>query len=163
MVLGVLALAVLAAGGAAALVLVGANTGAGLSVATMGVLVVAAGRRSRHAKAPRLLFVDSSIERVVEGVVLGAIAWERLSVEPRTAVAALVALGSGYVAGYLKARAGALGFRLEESMLDRGVRSAAIAVGLLAGLVEPGLWTAAAWSVVTATTRALDVAGQRET
>lgn len=162
MVLGVLGLAVVGAGGAAALVLAGLDIGAGLSVAASGILLVVAGRLARRANARRLLFADSSIERVVEGVVLAAIAWERLSPEPRTAVAALLALGSGYVASYLKARATSLGFRLEESILDRGVRTAMIAMGLVSGGLELGLWAAAAWSVATTATRALQVAGQEE-
>lgn len=161
MVLAVLGMVMVAAGGAAAFLIRGFEPEAGALVAAVGALLVIAGLLARRSGTPRSRFADSSIERLAEGVVLGAIAWERLPLEPRTAAAALVALGSGTVAAYLRSRATALGFHLEESVVDRGVRIAVIAVGLLSGLLEGGLWAAAGWSIVTATTRAFDVAGQQ--
>jgi hypothetical protein len=157
-----LVLALCLGGATAGFVITGELVWAGVLTAAAGAALVAGGRLARATRAPRLLFLDASTERILEGIVLGAIAWGAFADHPRHAAAALAALGAGHVAGYIRAKAAGLGFRLDESVVDRAVRSMAIAVGLLAAILEPALWTAAAWSTAATVNRAFDVARQPE-
>lgn len=134
--------------------------GAGAAAAL--VLMVVAGRAVRRGAWPRLLFVDSAVERLGDAALLAAVAWAHLPGEPRVGAAALTALVASYLASYLRARSVGLGFDLEESTVDRAVLLGALALGLLTGAVEAGLWVSAAWSLVVIGRRTAEVASQGE-
>ncbi|HYH28537.1 MAG TPA: hypothetical protein VEA19_07175 [Actinomycetota bacterium] len=147
---------------ASALILVGERRVAGALAAVVGIALVAAGRSARRNGAPRLLFADSVAERTADALLLGAVAWVALPQSPWVGGGALVALVASYLASYLRARSVGLGFSLEESTVDRAVLLAALAAGLVLGLEEVGLWSAAAFSFSVTIKRAIEVARQKE-
>jgi len=128
----------------------GRDPAAGVAVLVGLALLVGGGRSARAMGSPGVM------------ALLAAIAWSRLDVAPRVATAALIALVTSYLASYLRAKSTGLGFDLEESMVDRSVLLGAPAVGLVGGLVEPGLWVAVAWSSIVAVKRAFEAATQGE-
>lgn len=160
--MALLALAVVAAGGAAWLVIDGRPVPAGLATLGAAMALVLVGYRARRMGVPRVLFTDSVAERTTDAAVLGGVAWAAMPGAPRVAAAALTALGMAYLASYLKARATGLGWELRESVIDRGVRMGAVSAGLLSGFVEAGLWISAAWSAAVLVYRAREVGRQGE-
>lgn len=147
-ILSLIAAAALLAALAAALVLVRHQSPAGLAVAGAGGLLILAGIRAREAKSARLAFADASLERAVDAVILGAVAWAEIDVRPLVSAAALVALGSSYLAAYLRAKSSGLGFPLGDSLIVRSVRWTIVALGLVfPSLLQPALWASAAVSI----------------
>jgi hypothetical protein len=154
------ALALAAAGIAAAFVLAGGAPEAGAAAAVAGLALAAA--RWRAPPSPRLVLVGAVSERVLEAAVLGAIAWMALPEEPRLAGAAIVALGGSYLAAYVRVRAVGLGFRMSEPVWFRAVLWPAVAVGLLLGWAELALWGVALVSAVVLAVEVTELSGQRE-
>lgn len=138
------------------LTLVGAATG----TATLGVIVVrwSAAQMAR----PRATFVGSLLERAVDAAILGSLAWALLPRDPRAGVAALVALSGSFVAAYVRVKAAGLGFEVGAWPLAWPVAMAVLTLALLLGVVEAGLWAAAAISIAAAVTRSLEVARLQE-
>jgi hypothetical protein len=134
-----LLVAVALAGGAAALVLLDTPIVAGASVAAAGGALVVSAWWVRGS--PRLTFADATTERVLDAVVLGAVAWAALPGRPLTTAAALVALAASYLASYLRAKAIGLGFPLRDRPAMRAMRWGIVGLGLL---IPPAL-TAALW------------------
>lgn len=139
-----------------AILLVGAGAGAGLvlmretgwaagAVGLAGGAVVGAHRWAREA--PRLVLLAGLAERVLDAVVLGAIAWVAVPEHFGVATAAVLALGTSYLAAYLRVRASGLGFPVVEPPLFRLARPLLVAVGLLADLLLVSLWAVSAISV----------------
>lgn len=157
----VLFLAVAGASLAAVLIVNEEPTLGGLATATAAITMLLGASWAWDTGAPRLLFADSAAERVVDALLLGAVAWAALPEEPRLGAAALVAMVASYLASYLRARAAGLGFRVEESMAERGSRTGLFALGLVLGWVEAGVWAWAALSCVAAVRRTRGVAGQQ--
>ena len=80
-------------------------------------------------------FLDSTLDRIEEGVVLTAVAYELLAAGDDLAVAAVVvAVLASLMVSYTRARAEALGVECKVGIADRAVR----VVILSAGLVSPG-------------------------
>jgi CDP-diacylglycerol--glycerol-3-phosphate 3-phosphatidyltransferase len=77
-------------------------------------------------------FLDSTLDRVEEGVVLAAVAWYFARIGDETAAAAcvLVVLGSLMVS-YTRARAEALGVECKVGLATRAVRVVILSAGLL--------------------------------
>jgi hypothetical protein len=158
-----LAATILGAAGSAALVLTDHPAAGGVLAAVAGVASVLAGIRARRSGEPRLVFADHAVERVMEAVLFGAIAWVAVPEAPWTAGASLAALVASYLASYLPAKATGLGFRLTERLPWRSVRLSLVALGLLVGdLLPVALWGAAAVSLEPVVRHGVTVARQRE-
>ena len=123
------------------------------------------GRYSRMSGKGTLFgaFLDSTLDRIEEGVVLTAIAWQFAEAGDSNAAAAcvFVVLGSLMVS-YTRARAEALGVECKVGIATRAVRVVIISAGLVFGagelfddvdLLEPAVYTLAGLSVVTVVQR----------
>lgn len=100
--------------------------------------------------------LDSTMDRVADGLIFGAVAyWFVSEGHRRPAVAAVLCLVSGLVVSYVKARAEGLGFDCNVGIVERAERLIAVGVGALlqvAGVpygFEAVLWLLGALSVVT--------------
>jgi hypothetical protein len=160
-VLSTLAVAIAAAGAAVFLIAWDEHFGAGLAVAVSGSALALGDLRAREERAAKLSLSSSVAERMVDGAVFGALAWVLLPGSTRAGAAALVALSASYVASYVRAKAVGLGFEMEEPLLAQPLRLAAVALGLITGGVEAGLWAAAGVSLVAALSRGVEVAEKR--
>jgi CDP-diacylglycerol--glycerol-3-phosphate 3-phosphatidyltransferase len=109
-------------------------------------------------------FLDSTLDRIVEGIVLTAIATTFTESGDELAVAAVVvAVMSSLVVSYTRARAEALGVECKVGIADRLVRVVILSAGLVfadLGLLEPSVYVLAALSTVTVVQRILHVKGQ---
>jgi hypothetical protein len=133
---------------AVTLVLIGRAAPAGALTGAGGGLVILAGVRAREAGSARLAFADATIERAIDAGILAAVAWAALPSRPLLSAAALVAMGSSYLAAYLRAKATGVGFPLEDSLIVRALRWGILALGLTFPFLLPfALWAAAAVSV----------------
>ena len=115
-------------------------------------------------------FLDSTLDRIEEGIVLTAVAWvfaERG--ESFAAAAVVVAVLASLMVSYTRARAEALGVECKVGIASRAVRVVILSVGLVfaAGelipdfdLLEPAIYTMAALTVFTALQRVLHVRRQ---
>src|SRR5436309_2639787 len=130
------------------------------------------GRYSRMSGkgTPFGAFLDSTLDRVEEGIVLTAIAAYFASRHNQVAVAAVVAgvLGSLMVS-YTRARAEALGVACKVGLATRPVRVVILAVGLVFAkgaslghfeLLAPAVYVLAALTVVTTIQRIVHVRSQ---
>jgi hypothetical protein len=157
-----LALGVAAAAGAAWLLLEGEGRAAGGVAALSGALLLVGPRVAGRDVSPLARFLSSAADRAFDGLVLTALAWALHAGAPRAAVLALVALGGSAFAAYARARGAGLGYAVEESALNRALRFALVAAGLLLQEVEPFLWALVVLTVLTAVVRsAMVVKGER--
>ena len=83
----------------------------------------------------------SFADRLFDGCVLGALAWITRSSDPWVAAGALVALAAGFLASYIRARGGSLGYGIEEGVITPAIRYGVISIGLIAG------WRWSVWAV----------------
>jgi len=83
----------------------------------------------------------SFADRLFDGCVLGALAWVTRSSDPWLAAGALVALAAGFLASYIRARGGSLGYGIEEGVITPAIRYGLISIGLIAG------WRWSVWAV----------------
>jgi CDP-diacylglycerol---glycerol-3-phosphate 3-phosphatidyltransferase len=109
-------------------------------------------------------FLDSTLDRIVEGIVLTAVATTFTERGDKLAVAAVVvAVMSSLVVSYTRARAEALGVECKVGIADRLVRVVILSAGLVfadLGALEPAVYVLAALSTVTVVQRILHVKGQ---
>src|SRR5919202_7075609 len=112
----------------------------------------------RYARAsgkgtPFGAFLDSTLDRVEEGVVLTAVAANFSDAGDDVAVAAVVvAVLASLMVSYTRARAEALGVECKVGIADRAVRVVILSAGLVfAGLdlLEPAVYVLAALSTIT--------------
>jgi hypothetical protein len=122
--------------------------GAGLVVA--GALLRPGDRRARVL----LSFAD----RAFDGCVLGALAWVTRSEEPSVAAASLVALAAGFVASYIRAKGGSLGYGIEEGVVTPVLRSGLVSGALILDWTSGAIWVVAVLMVLVASVRASQVA-----
>jgi CDP-diacylglycerol--glycerol-3-phosphate 3-phosphatidyltransferase len=109
-------------------------------------------------------FLDSTMDRVADGAVFGAVAWW-LATQGRHSglAAALICLVTGQIVSYAKARAEGLGMTANVGVAERFERLALVGLGGLAegfGLrygLDVALWLLAVLSVVTIGQRILTV------
>jgi CDP-diacylglycerol---glycerol-3-phosphate 3-phosphatidyltransferase len=104
-------------------------------------------------------FLDSTLDRMEEGIVLTAVAFQFSQDGNDAAVAAVViAVLASLMVSYTRARAEALGVECKVGIADRAVRVVILSVGLIlargAGifdveLIEPAVWVLAGLSVIT--------------
>lgn len=117
----------------------------GGGVAAVAGAALVAGRALSDGDVRARLFV-SLADRLVDGAMLGAVAWWAREREPAAAAGALLALATSALAAYVRARGGALGYGVPESLGVRAVQVAWLAVALLAGWERWGLLALAAWT-----------------
>jgi len=134
---------------------------AGIAFVLGSVMDTLDGRYSRMSGkgTPFGAFLDSTLDRVEEGIVLAAVAAYFASRGDELAVAAVVvAVLFSLMVSYTRARAEALGVECKVGLATRAVRVVIISIGLLfakgAGLgdfelLEPAVYLLAALTVVT--------------
>ena len=112
-------------------------------------------------------FFDSTIDRVVDVALIGALLLSLLKTDDRLALVAFVALIGGFLVSYVKARAQALGLECDGGFAERAERVIILltAVGF-AGLGVPyilaiGIWILAISSLATFVFRVYQVWKQR--
>jgi CDP-diacylglycerol--glycerol-3-phosphate 3-phosphatidyltransferase len=123
------------------------------------------GRYSRMSGkgTPFGAFLDSTLDRIEEGVVLTAVAFQFSTAGDDLAVAAVVvAVLASLMVSYTRARAEALGVECKVGIADRAVRVVILSAGLVlakgAGVVdvellEPAVYVLAGLSVITVAQR----------
>ncbi len=112
-------------------------------------------------------FLDSSLDRIEEAIVLTAVAAYFASQAMEAAVAATaVAIGASLLVSYTRARAEALGVECKVGIASRAVRVVILSIGLLFAkgaslgdfeLLEPAVYVLAGLSVITTLQRILHV------
>ncbi len=104
-----------------------------LAAGTLDMLDGALARVSGRASAGGA-FLDSTFDRISEGVVFAAVAW-RFAAEARPEAAALtvLALLGSLLVSYTRARAEALGSRCDVGIMTRTERVVVLGAGLLTG------------------------------
>jgi CDP-diacylglycerol---glycerol-3-phosphate 3-phosphatidyltransferase len=119
------------------------------------------GRYSRMSGkgSPFGAFLDSTLDRIEEGIVLAAVAHHFSADGDDLAVAAVVvAVLASLMVSYTRARAEALGVECKVGIADRAVRVVILSAGLIlargAGvfdveLIEPAVWVLAGLSAIT--------------
>jgi CDP-diacylglycerol--glycerol-3-phosphate 3-phosphatidyltransferase len=115
-------------------------------------------------------FLDSTLDRVEEGVVLAAVAaWFAQEGNDFAVGATVVAVVGSYMVSYTRARAEALGVECKVGIASRAVRVVILSAGLVfaAGelipdldLLEPAIYVMAALTVFTTLQRVLHVRRQ---
>jgi hypothetical protein len=126
------------------------------AVAAAGLLVGGVLAHGGHLLRERTL--DSFVDRWFDGFVLGSIVWIERPDHPGAAAGALVALCASYLGSYVRARGNSLDYRVEESMVTRGIRYGLIVAALAFGLPGWLLWTLAGVAILAAFVRASQVA-----
>ena len=127
------------------------------------------GRYSRMSGkgTPFGAFLDSTLDRVEEGVVLAAVAaWFAENSNEFAVGATVVAVVGSYMVSYTRARAEALGVECKVGIASRAVRVVILSAGLVFAaeelipdldLLEPAIYVMAALTVFTAVQRVLHV------
>jgi hypothetical protein len=80
-------------------------------------------------------------DRLFDGCVLGALVWVSRTEDEWLAAGALLALATGFLASYIRARGGSLGYGIEEGVITPALRYGLIAAGLIGG------WRWTPWAV----------------
>ena len=113
------------------------------------------GRYSRMSGkgTPFGAFLDSTLDRIEEGVVLTAVAFQFSDRGDNLAVSAVVvAVLASLMVSYTRARAEALGVECKVGIADRAFRVVVLSAGLVFGFVqaiEPAVYVLAVMAVVT--------------
>jgi CDP-diacylglycerol--glycerol-3-phosphate 3-phosphatidyltransferase len=147
---------------AAGLILQGWWIAGGIAFIVGSVCDTLDGRYSRMSgkASPFGAFLDSTLDRVEEGVVLAAVAYQ-FSKDPDLTIiasndvavaAVVVAVIASIMVSYTRARAEALGVECKVGIADRAFRVVVLSVGLVFGdlkLIEPAVYVLAIMAVVT--------------
>src|ERR671917_2447145 len=130
------------------------------------------GRYSRMSGkgTPFGAFLDSTLDRIEEGVVLAAVAaWFAQQGDDLAVGATVLTVVGSYMVSYTRARAEALGVECKVGIASRAVRVVILSAGLLfaAGeivpdfdLLEPAIYAMAALTIFTTFQRVFHVRGQ---
>jgi hypothetical protein len=127
-----------------------AALGAGVCLVAAGVLLQPGDRRAR--------VVLSFADRAFDGCILGALAWTTRTSQPAIAAAALVALAAGFVASYIRAKGGSLGYGIEEGVVTPALRYGLFAFGLVFDWMAWAIWVIAAINLLAIAFRSVQVA-----
>jgi len=134
---------------------------AGWAALAAGAFLVAGGVALRpHDRTARVVL--SFADRAFDGLLLAAFAWVTRPVRPSVAAAALLALAAGFLASYIRAKGGSLGYGIEEGIVTPVLRYALFAIALLADAAW-AVWAMAAITVLAAAVRASQVAKEERT
>jgi CDP-diacylglycerol--glycerol-3-phosphate 3-phosphatidyltransferase len=127
-----------------------------------GAMARARGRTTRFGA-----LLDSTMDRVADGAIFGALAWWQATTGQRgIAVVTLVCLIGGQVVSYVKARAEGLGFRADVGIAERMERLILVGVGGLSTgfgvtwFLDVVLWLLAVLTLVTVAQRLVHVRRQ---
>jgi hypothetical protein len=123
---------------------------AGVCLVLGGVLLRPNDRRAR--------VVLSFADRAFDGGILAALAWVTRASRPSVAAASLVALGAGFVASYIRARGGSLGYGIEEGVVTPVLRYGLVSLALIFGWTSWAIWVVAVLMLLAAAVRASQVA-----
>ena len=146
---------------AAALIWEGLTFLGGIAFIVGSIMDTLDGRYSRMSGkgTPFGAFLDSTLDRVEEGIVLAAVAGRFALAGDRVAAAAVVvAVLASLMVSYTRARAEALGVECKVGIATRPVRVVILSVGLVFahgaslgdfGLLKPAVYVLAALSVIT--------------
>lgn len=111
--------------------------------------------------------LDSTMDRIADGAILGSLAyWLAITGDRVTMIAALIGLVAAEVVSYTKARAESLGLRCDVGIAERAERLVLLGIGGLLYLfsvphgLSTALWILAAASVVTVGQRLIYVKRQ---
>jgi hypothetical protein len=126
------------------------------AVAAAGLMV--GGVLAHGGRLLRERTLDSFVDRLFDGAVLGSIVWIERAERPEAAAAALVALAASFHGSYMRARGNSLDYRVEESMVTRGIRYGLIVLALALGLPDWLLWVLGVFAILAAFVRASQVA-----
>lgn len=102
-------------------------------------------------------FYDSVCDRIGDGAVLGAIAWEARARDDGLVAAALIALVLTELVPYARAKAESLGVTVAGGPGERAERVVILIGGLILGYVEAVVWIIAALTAFTLVVRVLSV------
>jgi hypothetical protein len=142
---------------AGALVLLERFLLAGVVLPISTLAFMSADVRRRRTADPGLRFGNAVSRRLADAAVLGGVAWVSVDDDPYVAAAALTALGTAYLAAYVRAKAVGLGFGVPDAIPGEALHFLMVAVGLVVGgmlQLQVFLWLAA---VVSAVSMARDV------
>jgi len=155
---------------AASFVAAAASVGAGVAILdrrlVLGALVAAVaaagllvgGVLSHGGRLLRERTLDSFVDRLFDGAVLGSLVWIERIDRPAAAAGALVAVCASYLGSYVRARGNSLDYRVEESMVTRGIRYGLVVAALLLHAPPWLLWALAVFTLLAAFVRASQVA-----
>lgn len=129
-----------------------AALGAGLALVVAGVLLRPEDRTAR--------VVVSFADRAFDGLLLAALAWTTRTTDAAVAAGALIALAAGFLASYIRAKGGSLGYGIEEGVITPVVRYALFALALLLDWMAWAIWVVAAVNLLAAAVRSSRVARQ---
>jgi hypothetical protein len=129
---------------------------AGAATAAAAVLLIGVSLRAGSSSDRVTRFMDSVADRAFDGALLTAIALVMRHTDRVVAALAVAAIGTSFLAAYMRARGWALGFEVRDSLLLRAGRYVAIA----AGLVADGLFGALIATLVLTGWTAFDDARQ---
>lgn len=130
----------------------------GAAALLAGCLLVIAGVLASRARDARARLLVSFADRGFDGAVLAAAAWASRADEPVAAAGALLALAAGFLASYIRARASALGYLVEEGAGTRVIRVGLVSAALLGGWTEWAFFAVAGWMLLVALVRTSQVA-----
>ena len=138
-------------------ILDGRRVTGGVGALVAAVLLIAAGALLGGDGDPRARMLISFVDRLFDGAILGAVAWVTRSPDPLVAAGALLALTSGFLAAYVRARGAALGYVVEESVGTRAIRCGLISAALLGDWGQWAYFVVAGWMLLVALVRASQV------
>jgi phosphatidylinositol phosphate synthase len=141
---------------AALLVLEGRLMAAGIVYLCAGALDLLDGALARLADRVSAggAFLDSTFDRISEGVVFAAIAWRfAADGKPEAAALTVLALLGSLLVSYTRARAEALGSRCEVGVMTRAERVVVLAAGLCFGALAASIYLLVALGFVTVAQR----------
>jgi hypothetical protein len=134
---------------------------AGWAALAAGAFLVTAGVSLRpHDRTARVVL--SFADRLFDGLLLSAFAWVTRTTDPSVAAAALIALAAGFLASYIRAKGGSLGYGIEEGIVTPILRYALFSYALLAS-AQWAVWAMAIVALLAAVVRASQVAKEERT
>jgi hypothetical protein len=131
--------------------------GAGWAALPAGVFLVLAGILLRPGDR-RARVVLSFADRAFDGCILAALAWTTRTAEPSVAAAAVVALAAGFLASYIRAKGGSLGYGIEESVVTPVLRYGLVSLALILDWTSWAIWAVAILMLLAAAVRTSQVA-----
>jgi hypothetical protein len=105
---------------------------AGAATVVGSVALIVASLRAADSTERLTRFLDSVADRAFDGALLPAIAIAMRHTDKAVSALAVVAIGTSFLAAYMRARGWALGFVVRDSLVLRSARYVALAIGLLA-------------------------------
>ncbi len=143
---------------AAAAILAGEPRLGGWAALLSAVLIVGASSLASRWGGRREAVEIALVDRLFDGAILAALAWASRSSAPEASAGALLALATGFLAAYVRARGTALGYPIEDSPATRAIRCGAISIALIAGWTSWAYFVLAGWLLLVVGVRASQVA-----